>query len=208
MTGTDRDGPHIKFGTYADVGPWQVYAKWPDDSGGGPTELVIKPHPDADPEEIARGITTGTLRAIPLPQMVRERHKVKHAVLAEVTPVIKALENNKETMGWVLASMRDMISAQPRPGRVGRPDVFYACVAFAYTFALLASKGSKAGPVSWLTATTKSDRKTVENWIKVARDRGMLSEPRPGIAEGTITKLGKAELMKFADKEGHPDRGL
>ena len=53
-------------GYVATVGPWQVRFVWPDmDVQGGPQTLIIEAAPDADPDEIAKGITPGVLAPSP-----------------------------------------------------------------------------------------------------------------------------------------------
>ncbi|WP_431915230.1 hypothetical protein [Nonomuraea jabiensis] len=166
------------------VGPWLVTYVWADDAAqGGPIELSIKPAPDADPAALARGITTSTLRAIPLANVIEARKK--------------AQATNQQRHNFVLHAatqeIRRMVKEDPRPGSRGRPDLFYVMVAFAYAIQALRSKS----PVNALAQATEADRRTAENWIRLARERGTLSSPTPGMPGGKWTPKAEQALAEY-----------
>ncbi|NRQ38263.1 hypothetical protein HII36_41500 [Nonomuraea sp. NN258] len=168
----------------AQVGPWLVTYIWADDAAqGGPMELSIKPAPGADPAELARGITTSTLRAIPLAQAIEGRKKLQTV--------------NQQRHNFVLHTaireIRRMVEEDPRPGSRGRPDLFYVMVAFAYAIQALRSKS----PVIALAQAADADRRTAENWIRLARERGTLSPPTPGMPGGTWTPKAEQALADY-----------
>ncbi|GAA3171535.1 hypothetical protein [Nonomuraea roseoviolacea] len=179
------DEPQAQHGqATTEVGPWLVTYAWTDDaSQGGPMELSIRPRPDADPAELARGITTSTLRAIPLANVIEARKK--------------AQATNQQRHNFVLHAatreIRRMVEEDPRPGSRGRPDLFYVMVAFAYAIQALRSKS----PVNALAQATGADRRTAENWIRLARERGMISAPTPGMPGGKWTPKAEQVLTEY-----------
>jgi hypothetical protein len=171
------------------VGAWLVRCEWPPGHRGGPTKVTIEPHPDGNPEEIARGITTGTLRKIPLAQtidFVNRAMDVSAQAYASGRTVERAIE-----------MIKSMVEANPRPGSRGRPDLFYALVATTYVHRLLTAES----PVNWLAKETDTDRRTAENWLRLARKHGMLTDPIPGVAGGELTDKATTLLAAFNETE-------
>ncbi|MGW2153900.1 hypothetical protein [Nonomuraea sp. NPDC001699] len=169
----------------AQVGPWLITYVWPDDAAqGGPIELSIKPAPGADPTELARGITTSTLRAIPLAQVIEGRKKLQTVNQQRHNSVLHAATRE----------ITRMVEEDPRPGSRGRPDLFYVMVAFAYAIQALRSKS----PVNALAQATGADRRTAENWVRLARERGMLSAPMPGMPGGKWSAEAEQVLTEYS----------
>ena len=118
--------------------------------------------------------------------MIAERRTYKADVFSELQKL--ALEQGGVQ---IVNQLKSWVRRQPRPGRAGRPDLFYAVVAMAYSSAITIDPNS---PVMWLTRQADADRKTVENWIFQARQRGMLAETtsprhRGGQVTDTAQKL-------------------
>ncbi|GAA4187160.1 hypothetical protein GCM10022252_20230 [Streptosporangium oxazolinicum] len=174
------------------VGSWSVLCTWDGRSKKvGPAQMVIIPHPEGDPEEIAKGITPGVLRAIPLGEIIKSERMTTQTAAATL-----AKKEARESGASAASQIKRMVTDQPRPGRAGRPPIFYATVAFAYTSALIAKEDS---PVAWLTQQIGADRKTVENWLRLAREEhGMLTTATHGVAEGILTPKAERALMDAA----------
>ncbi|MFI9598173.1 hypothetical protein [Nonomuraea sp. NPDC052265] len=171
-----------------DVNGWKVVAVWRNDSPG-PVELHITPGDETDPQELA-GITTGTLRSIPLTEITREAREVW-----EATANMRGLGRSTAT---VLRAVKDAIETEPRPGRAGRPDAFYVAIAFLYV--VFSLQGHKA--IQRLAEACGVERRTAENWVNHARDkRGMLTASLPGKAGGQLTPKAQALLADANEEE-------
>ncbi|MGI5325791.1 hypothetical protein [Actinomadura nitritigenes] len=147
------------------VGAWEITLRWPAPATGGPTEMTIRPHPDADPRLVSRGLTTGTLRAVPLPELTSD---VLHSTSTRTPPVDEARE------------IRRMVEAAPRPGRKGRPDEFFALVAAVYSAYV---DLGHSNPVHMLAEACDAPWRAAANWVHLARKKGFLGptpERRPG----------------------------
>ena len=149
------------------VGAWVAVAWWPLGARGGPQELRFEPADDADPAELARGISTATIHALPLVQMT-----AGYARLApEVDKAKAAFAGEADT-------------------RRGRSDVFYALVAQEY--AQLAAQGERT-PVAAIAKRSGKTTDAVRGWVKVARRRGYLTG-RPGKSGGQLTDQARDVL--------------
>ncbi|MFD8532117.1 hypothetical protein ACFV0L_32355 [Streptosporangium canum] len=176
------------FTKTAEVGGWRVQAVWRDGSAG-PVELHITAKPDANSRDVQGGITTGTLRAIPLPEMTEEARQP----WPMIESATRSLTTHAQTADKAVELIRSTVEAEPRPGRSGRPDLFYALVAYAY-FAY-SRLGTNA--IRRLAEATGVERRTAENWVNHARDkRGMLTDPPSGKAGGELTEKAKQLLLK------------
>jgi hypothetical protein len=120
-------------------------------------------------------VTSRLLRELPIGKMAEElrRYLREH-------PTVKRRSVS-------LASQLDM-----QPGRRGRPDSFYAQVAAAYV-SILEDEPS-AAPVKVLAEREGYSRSMVNNWLRQARNRELLTEARPGKAGGSLTDKGRAAL--------------
>ncbi|GII92935.1 hypothetical protein [Sinosporangium siamense] len=180
----DSEGHHH----HARIGSWSILCTWDEArKKSGPSQMVITAAPDGDPQEIAKGITPGVLRAIPLGDLIKEQRMTVQDATATL----------REAGVKAAAQVKRMVDDNPRPGRAGRPPVFYAIVASAYTCALVAQEER---PVAWLAEQIGADRKTVENWLRLAREEyGMLSPATHGVAGGVMTPKAEQVLREAAD---------
>jgi hypothetical protein len=161
----DREGSVIR----ERVGAWIAEAYWPLGARGGPTELKLYPADDASPAEVARGISTATIHAVPLVQMT--------AGYAQLAPQV-------DDLATALAGEADT--------RRGRSDVFYALVAEEYV--RLISQGERT-PVAAIAKRTGKTTDAVRGWVKVARQRGYLTG-QPGRTTGELTSKAKEVLRE------------
>lgn len=149
----------------------------------------------ADPAQAKRGITTGTLRDIPLKAVTE---KIAQLRMAEPPRGPSLYPGQERDTAEAVARIRQEVTSRPQPGRTGRPDAFYASVAVAYAnWATIAPD-----PIRWLAQQTGADERTAENWVRQARDRRMLTPPRPGVAGGQPTDTAIRLLNQPPDQEG------
>jgi hypothetical protein len=161
----------------ARAGAWQVIAWWPPGARGGPQELRIVPARDADPQAVARGISTATLSAVPLTDLT--------AAYAEVAPSVDQVAD------W-LSSVQ-----QEANRKRNRSPWFYALVAAEYV--ALVEAGERQ-PVQVMAAQTGKSSEAVRGWIRTARTMGYLTG-EPGRTTGELTERAR-ELLSFEAREG------
>lgn len=171
---------------------WQVEMWWSPDSTGGPTEMRITP---TDPELITRGITTGTLRAIPLAEISRElKNDLQH--LSRDQSAFQVLESRTD---WAMRHIRETVTATPKPGRTGRPQSFHLAVAVLYTWYVLMREPN---PVQDLAEITGVDRRAAANWVSLARKNQMLTEAAERQSGGTLTDKAMTLMNAMKEDEG------
>lgn len=124
----------------------------------------------------------------------------------------------RQGQGWVVEEVEQALAWLPmqhiwgsawfrdirRPGRAGRPDLFYATCAARYVEALatdphapirrLIDDGTAAGRLE-----TASQWRA---WLNRARERGLLTKAPVGRAGGELTSKARAELRRAQIKEG------
>lgn len=179
------------------VGPWRVTVRFPPDSpaGRGPTELHITLDGTADPQQARRGITTGTLRDIPLKAATE---KITHAREVVTHNRTNFYSGHEQDTSRAVQLIRQEVTDRPQPGRAGRPEAFYASIAVAYAHRAAVAPD----PIRWLAQQAGADERTAENWVRQARARGMLTPPRPGVAGGQPTDTATRLLNQPPDQEG------
>lgn len=146
------------------IGAWKVTMWLPlDSASGNPREIRIEPHEEADPQEVARGITTTVLRQIdttsPGQEMVRARGE---SALADVHVGLTA-----------------MLPHLPR----GVSDEYLAVLSAFYV--RVVEIGERA-PVQELEAITGTKQATLKGHLRAARQRGFLTKVE-GKAGGQLT---------------------
>lgn len=159
----------------SEVGSFEVSMWWPKGATGGPQELVIRPKEDADPEDIARGITTTTLRRIPLTE---ETDAVRKFLLSMESTMEKMEADSS------IERLKRIVMETPNPGRMGRADEFYLWVAMAYIYL---SRWAD-NPTQQLSEATGAGLSSVKTWVRTARQIGILSEGKSG---GRLTEKGE-----------------
>lgn len=165
----------------AGLGAFEVVMWWPRGATGGPHELVIRPREDADPREVERGITTGTLRNVPL----IEQTEAVRELLRKVEATVGDAEVNES-----IRRIRKTIEDMPNPGRAGRPNEFYLWVSLVY--AHLAKWGDK--PIQELADKVGVSAASVKTWVRAARNAGMLSEASESRPGGQLTPRARRLL--------------
>lgn len=153
----------------ARVGAWKAVAWWPPGVRGGPHELRLIPDENADPADVARGISTNTLVTVPLAKMTTE-----HSDLAPQTDE-------------ALVTLRAL--DQGGRGRMRSP-LWHALIAEEYT-RLVASGERK--PVQAIAVRTGRSSDAVREWVRKARQLGFLTA-EPGKASGKLTDKARALL--------------
>jgi len=168
--------PHLREGVAFKerFGSWVVEAWWPLGARGGPHELHIVPaNDDAQPAEIARGISTVTLSELPLARMT-EHH-------LRVAPSVDQAAERFRQIAEEVALAR------------GRSDVFFAMIAREY--ARLAAAGERK-PVAVIATMTGKSTDAVRQWVRRARQDGYLTEGESGKTGGELTQLARTVLSE------------
>jgi hypothetical protein len=93
-------------------------------------------------------------------------------------------------LGIYLDVKIDEFRKHPRPGRVGRPDVFYASLAAQYVELLKAS----ATPTKALAELHSYSESSMRDYLHQARERGLLTKAPPGRSGGELTDKAKEIL--------------
>lgn len=91
-----------------------------------------------------------------------------------------------------------------RPGRAGRPDVYYAEWAARYTRALEAAPDA---PIKWLVAEEEAAGRyateaQIRAYLTKARSRGLLTKSQAGVAGGRLTAKGRRVLQRAGIETG------
>ncbi|MBO2446120.1 hypothetical protein J4573_03395 [Actinomadura barringtoniae] len=159
------------------IGAWQVNLRWPSLDSEGPVELSIKAGPGADPAEIARGITGNVLRAIPLAHLTEE--------LREVRRTAQNLRKEAVRIDGVAELIADTIRTDPTPGRRGRSEEFYALVAALYAWHV---DQRYPNPVKRLADLCGASWRVSANWVRLAREKGFLTEGHERRPGGELTE--------------------
>lgn len=157
------------------AGPWLVLVPGTSRSPDGyPMSMLILPSPTADPEVVARGISTTTLRNVPMAEIARQVTADKDARGAIFTLGTFASRN---------------------PGR--RDDVYYTLLADAYV--TMTAAGDRK-PMPFLAGILKLSLDTVRGQVREATRRGLLLRS-PGRAGGSLTDKARA-ILDGTSEEG------
>jgi hypothetical protein len=165
------------------IGAWQVNLRWPSLDSAGPVELSIRPGAGADPDEVARGITTNVLRAIPLAHLTEELREARRSV--------QGLRNEAVRIDGVAELIADTVREDPTPGRRGRSDEFYALVSALYAWHV---DQRYPNPVKRLAELCGASWRVSANWVRLAREKGFLTEGHERRPGGTLTPKATAIL--------------
>jgi hypothetical protein len=176
-----------------EFGQWEAVMWWPPGSTGGPAELTVRAKPGADPRDVERGISTGTLRSIPLTEGIEEMRQLLQAT-DELRERMASAEGRVEE---AIRYIKEVMETDPKPGRGGRSPVLYAAVALAYSW----FTRWEHDPIGELAKATHVGKQTAANWVRAARGRGMLTRPTRRQAGGRLTDKA-LELLKLAEYDG------
>ncbi|WP_173096960.1 hypothetical protein [Actinomadura verrucosospora] len=185
------------------AGAWEVTMRWPVPAAAGPVEMVIRGAPGAAPGEIDEGITVDVLRSIPLARISR-------AAKAESSMVQRTAREDycSETIDGLARQISRAARSVRRPGRAGRPDEFFAFVAAIYSWYV---DLGYSDPVRKVGEATGCGWRSVANWVRLAREKGMLAEASPGRPGGVLTERA-LRLLEARDRRFSevlvPDGGL
>ncbi|NXY93392.1 hypothetical protein HYE82_02995 [Streptomyces sp. BR123] len=160
------------------MGAWEVAMHWPAGTGGtvGPREIHVVPADDADPQEIARGISSTVLRRI---------NTTPSEDFAAMRSLAEAADLEIRELGERLASL---------PG--GLTDERLAVLSALYVH--FVDAGERA-PAQRLAVGFDLNPATVKGHLRAARQRGFLTKVE-GKAGGQLTD--KAEQTLRGMKRG------
>ncbi|RLU94773.1 hypothetical protein CTZ27_18910 [Streptomyces griseocarneus] len=162
-------------------GGWVVRLWWPTGPiMGGPQRMTVEPADDAEPRDVARGISTTVLRRLNL------------AAAAELT-------KNDPEMRRTLEEFSQVVDAHGEAaGRLlveeGVSERYLA--ALAATYSAMAAAG--ASPVPWLARLIGRRPETIKDHLKKARRDGYLGTVA-GKAGGGLTEKAKTILNSMQD---------
>lgn len=154
------------------IGPWVVWMEWPKDADqGGPVRLTIEPAEDAEPFQVAGGISSTVLR--------------------EVNFREAADQWRRETPGTVLeehfgATLRELVAE-------GVTDKYLAYLSSVYVGMVRA--GESRITVKLAEATGKKPD-TIKAHLKAARKHEFLTVI-PGKAGGQLTEKAERNIRRF-----------
>ncbi|MFE4912814.1 hypothetical protein ACFRCX_14920 [Streptomyces sp. NPDC056652] len=154
------DVPREGITTTQRIGPWAVTMYRPIGfAAGGPQEIRVEPAGDADPQEIARGISSTVLRQI-----------------VTATPGELARQASEEP---ALDDLSDTLRQMPR----GLSDEYLAFLSAVYV--RVVEVGQRA-PIQDLEQVTGTKQATLKGHLRAARQRGFLTKVE-GKAGGQLT---------------------
>ncbi|QKG23266.1 hypothetical protein ACTIVE_4909 [Actinomadura verrucosospora] len=162
------------------IGPWQITMRWSSAVTGGPTELTIKPAATTSSDATTRGITVSTLRAIPLTQLSREARAISSAVSRA-----QGGDALAEAIVFMARRIGQEVQANPRPGRAGRSDEFFALVAAVYSWYV---DSGYSDPVRQLADACDCKWRVAANWVRLAREKDLLAPAVERRAGGLLTE--------------------
>ncbi|MGW3371152.1 hypothetical protein [Streptomyces hydrogenans] len=168
MNSTPRPpGPEPRNGVTVTkrMGAWVVTMYWPESTGGtvGPREVHVSPADDADPQEIARGISSTVLRRI---------NTTPGQDFAATRSLAETADMEVRELGEWLASL---------PG--GLTDERLAVLSALYVH--FVDAGERA-PAQRLAVGFDLNAATVKGHLRAARQRGFLTKVE-GKAGGQLT---------------------
>ena len=167
VQGSDGDGRREGVEVREPLGAWVVTFWWPIDArSGGPRAISLEPAPDADPQEIARGISSTVLRQINIADAIKQFESV-------VGPTLALKEKLKESAIIFDSLLRNGIS-----------DEYLAALSAQYVKS--ADMGSRA-PIQDLMMWTGKNQATLKGHLREARKRGLLTKVE-GKAGGRMTE--------------------
>jgi hypothetical protein len=149
------------------IGAWMVSMYRPSGAirSGGPREIHIVPAEDADPQEVARGITSTVLR------------QINTAPPSEAFAAMRSLAEVAETE---IRELGERLGAMPG----GVTDERLAALSALYVH--LVDAGDRA-PAQRLALTLDANPATVKGHLRAARQRGFLTKVE-GKAGGQLTE--------------------
>ncbi|MEV0871337.1 hypothetical protein ACWC9F_20855 [Streptomyces sp. NPDC001110] len=154
------------------MGAWMVTMYWPEGTGGtvGPREIQVVPADDADPQEVARGISSTILRRI---------NTTPSDSFAAMRSLAEAVDVDIRELGERLVAM---------PG--GVTDERLAVLSALYVHYV--DLGERA-PAQRLALGFDLNPATVKGHLRAARQRGFLTKVE-GKAGGRLTEKANETL--------------
>lgn len=178
---TDHEGgtaPRAGVEQVQRIGAWKVTLWLPlDSTSGNPREIRIEPHEDADPQEVARGITSTVLRQIDTA-----------AFADEVAPLAELAHAGQQKV----ENFRRELAGLPK----GVSDEYLAVISALYV--RFVNLGRRA-PAQDLELWTGTNQATLKGHLRSARQRGFLTKVE-GKAGGQLTDKA-IETLKGIDVE-------
>ncbi|MFH8588213.1 MULTISPECIES: hypothetical protein [Streptomyces] len=182
MTNTSHDqgedAPEAGIQLSQRIGAWKITMWIPfAASVGGPQELVIEPHEEADPQEVARGITSTVLRQIDTAGVWEKIQPARDLAIAGHGEI---------------EEFRRKLAGLPK----GISDEYLALLSALYV--RFVNRGVRA-PIHVLEVWTETKQATLKGHLRAARQRGFLTKVE-GKAGGQLTDKA-VETLKGIDAE-------
>lgn len=99
-------------------------------------------------------------------------------------------------MEELTAFIRDVLGSDPRPGRRGRSDRFFATVAAVHSWYV---DLQYPNPVQQIATACGSGWTATANWVRTAREKGFLTEADREHPHGTLTDEARSLLASAGD---------
>ncbi|MEU7183450.1 MULTISPECIES: hypothetical protein [Streptomyces] len=169
MTNTNHHegsaAPRAGIEQFQRIGAWKVTMWMPlDSTSGNPREIRIEPHEEADPQEVARGITSTVLRQVDTAAFAKDA--------GSMTKLTRAGQQAIENFRRELAGLPKGVS-----------DEYLAVLSALYVrFVNL----GRTAPAQDLELWTGTKQATLKGHLRAARQRGFLTKVE-GKAGGQLT---------------------
>ncbi|MFC6887382.1 hypothetical protein [Actinomadura yumaensis] len=160
---------------------------WPDTASGGPAEITIRPRPGPGPHRIRRTFSSSLLRSVPLARTTAEVRRLQRSA----RECREGFTESRRAVDGLVRYLREALEADPRPGRRGRPDAFFAAAAAVYAWYV---ELQHRNPVEQLAGACSSSWTASANWVRTARDKGFLTAVSDEHPHGELT-AGALDLL-------------
>ena len=176
----EQQGQREGIQVHRRIGSWAVTLWWPSDAvSGGPRAIYVEQAEDGDSQEIARGISSTTLRQIDIAEASEG-----------VFDVLAKIQSFKSDLG-------DSREIYERLSQGGITDLYLAVLAAQYV--KIVDLGKRA-PIKDLSMWSGKNEGTLKGHLREARKRGILTKV-DGKAGGQLTE--KAESLLEELKNGN-----
>jgi len=123
---------------------------------------------------------------------------------AELVRYAKRVLANGQVVDVGLSTEAAEFRSNPRPGKVGRPDIFYARVAAKY----VGLRETSSSPTKDLAVYLYVSQSQARDLIHEARHRRLLTKTKRGVAGGELTPKARDLLAALGDEEIPPGAGV
>jgi hypothetical protein len=189
--------PYIKHRDDDGMNVWDVGERMPEH----PSYFVIGSFAlsNQGPQLIGIRFSPYTYPTLPPPALTAVI--IRSASVSRLYELVRGYVSISPQLGIPLDIDLEEFARNPRPGRRGRPDAFYARLAAQYVDLLRTS----STPTKDLAELRNYSASSTRDFLNQARKRGLLTPSSVGRAGGELTE--KARELINVPPEAHPGRG-